>query len=100
MRSITLFIPGLLGLVRDLNPEDIPAIPSIEYLFARGIMDKRPVVSFSDTLCHLFNLQISEAEDAPIAAISRLVDDDHSQQGLWMRADPVHLAADREGVVL
>ena len=42
MRSITLFIPGLLGLVRDLNPEDIPAIPSIEYLFARGIMDKRP----------------------------------------------------------
>jgi hypothetical protein len=100
MRSLTLFIPGLLGLVRDLNPEDIPAIPSIEYLFARGHIDRRSAESFSNTLCQLFNLQISEVEDAPIAAISHLVDDDHSQQGFWMRADPVHLAADNQGVVL
>ena len=100
MSKLTVFIPGLLGLVRELAPEDIPAVPSIEYIFARGTVQQRPAANFTDTLCLLFNSPASGERDAPIAAISQLVDDNKPGQEIWMRADPVHLAADREGVVL
>jgi len=100
MSKLTLFIPGLLGLVRNVTPEYLPALPATETLFARGHMQEKSAASFSETLCHLFNLKVADERDPPIAAISRLIDDDHSMQGVWMRADPVHLTADRGGVVL
>lgn len=100
MSKLTLFVPGLLGLVRELAPEDLPEVPSIKYFFSRGSFHGRPSASFTDTLCLLFNSQASGERDAPIAAISQLVDDKQAGQEIWMRADPVHLAADREGVVL
>jgi len=100
MRSLTLFIPGLLQPTRDLTDQDLPATPSLERLLACGQSEQWTPSGFSDVLCGLFNLLAEPGYDLPVATISRLVDDDHSVEGIWMRADPVHLAADRDGVVL
>ncbi|MBI4005888.1 MAG: hypothetical protein HY356_04400 [Gammaproteobacteria bacterium] len=100
MRGLTLFIPGLLQPARDLTVQDLPSTPSLERLLACGRKEQQTPFSFSDALCKLFSLNANPANDLPVAAITRLVDDEHSVKGIWMRADPVHLTADREGVVL
>jgi len=86
--------------VRDLPAQDFPPVPAIETIFARG---ERQVISssgFSHMLCSLFNLKAPEGRELPVAAISHLVDDDHSPEMVWMRADPVHLSAKTNSVVL
>jgi hypothetical protein len=100
MRSLTLFIPGLLRLASDMPNEDIPPIPSMERLFGLASKKKINTRVFSDTLFQIFGYDTHETEGYPVAGITRLIDDDHSSDGLWMRADPGHLAADRGGVVL
>ncbi len=100
MRGLTLFIPGLLQPARDLTDQDLPSTPSLERLFACGRREQQTPFGFSDTLCKLFSLNANPEYDLPVAAITRLIDDECSTEGIWMRADPVHLTADREGVVL
>ena len=100
MRHLTLYIPGLMPPFSDLLPQDIPPVPSIETIFARGDREARSASGFSHLLCSLFDLQGSEDNDLPVAALSHLVDDDHSPDKVWMRADPVHLSAKSNSVVL
>ena len=100
MHSLTLFIPGLLTPSRDLAEQDIPRVPALEKLLACAGREQLIPFSFSDALCMLFKLGRHADKDFPIAAITRLVDDEHSSAGIWMRADPVHLVADRKGLIL
>jgi hypothetical protein len=100
MHSLTLFIPGLLTPSRDLSEQDIPRVPSLEKLLACASREQLIPFGFSDALCMLFKLERHADMDFPIAAITRLVDDEHSSAGIWMRADPVHLVADRKGLIL
>ena len=100
MHSLTLFIPGLLTPARDLTEQDIPPVPALEKLLACASREQLIPFGFSDALCMLFKLESHAEKDFPIAAITKLVDDDQSLAGAWMRADPVHLVADQQGLVL
>jgi hypothetical protein len=100
MHELTLFIPGMLNPVRDMADQDIPSVPSLERLFACGRNESSLNKSFSETLCMLFGIDTGNEQDLPIAAITHAVDDDQSLAGIWMRADPVHLTVDTEGVAL
>jgi len=100
MNSLTLFIPGLLNPARDLAEEDLPDIPALTKLLACGSRESLVPFGFSDALSMLFKLKGQAGRDFPIGAITRLVDDNQSTEGIWMRADPVHLAADHRGLIL
>ena len=100
MNSLTLFIPGLLNPVRDIAEEDEPEVPSLEKLLACGAREQLVPFGFSDALSMLFKLKRQAGRDFPIAAITHFVDDNQSTEGIWMRADPVHLMADHRGLIL
>ena len=100
MHSLTLYIPGLLAPARDLPVQDIPSLPALEKLLVCSKREQLVSFGFSDAICMLFKLEKENERDYPLAAISRLVDDEHATDGIWMRADPVHLEADQRGLVL
>ncbi len=99
MRKLTLFIPGLFGPDSDTLPGFTPKFPVIESLFRFGSIKETPAIGFTNSLFRLFGFPKSK-RDYPVAAVTRLVDDDHELDGYWMRADPVHLRAERDAVVL
>lgn len=100
MRSITLFIPGLLGPDIPVHPDDLPDIPALNWLFGRGEHQSLFPISPSYSLCELFGLKQDNISDIPIAAISRLSDDNQHPEGIWMRVDPIHVSPDRDGLIL
>lgn len=100
MNSLTLFIPGLLNPARDISEEDVPEVPSLDKLLTCGSREQLVPFGVSDALAMLFKLEKQAGRDFPIGAITRLVDDNPSTEGIWMRADPVHLAADHRGLIL
>ncbi len=99
MRSLTVFIPGLFGPDIAIHPDDLPSLPALDWFLSRGICHSIKQISPSYTLCELFGLS-SQQRDHPVAAISRLSDDNQHPEGLWLRADPVHVSADRDGLIL
>ena len=99
MHELTLFIPGMLNLARGIADQDVPSVPSLEHLFACGRHDRLLNKGFSETLCMLFGIDTGNGQDLPVAAITHAVDDE-SSAGIWMRADPVHLTVDTEGIAL
>ncbi len=99
MRSLTIFIPGLFGPDIAIHPDDLPSLPALDWFLTRGEQQSIQQISPSYTLCELFGLS-SEQGDHPVAAISRLSDDNQHPEGLWLRADPVHVSADRDGLIL
>ncbi|MGH8119286.1 MAG: hypothetical protein ACRESK_01580 [Gammaproteobacteria bacterium] len=100
MNSLTLFIPGLLNPARDVAEEDLPNVPALSKLLACSAREALVPFGFSDALGMLFGLQRQAGRDFPIGPISRLVDDHHNTENIWMRSDPVHLAADHRGLIL
>ena len=100
MRSLTVFIPGLFGPDIKIHPDDLPSLPALDYFLTRGTHQTLEKKSPSTTLCALFGLFADEGRDLPIAAISRLSDDNQHPEGHWLRADPVHVSADRDGLIL
>ena len=100
MSRLTLLLPGLLGSFTGLSDIDKPGFPAIESLLARAGRHRIPRRSFYSDLCDLFALQKAEDADLPIAPLGRLVDGAEHPDGIWMRADPVHLAVTRDGARL
>lgn len=100
MRNITLFIPGLFGPDIAIHPDDLPSLPALNWMLARGEHQAVKPQSASYQLCELFGLTQEDNGDLPIAAISRLTDDNQHPEGLWLRADPVHVKPDRDGLIL
>jgi len=99
MRSLTVFIPGLFGPDIAIHPDDLPSVPALDWFLTKGSQQTIKQNSASYTLCELFGLS-SKQGDHPVAAISRLSDDNQHPEGLWLRADPVHVSADRDGLIL
>lgn len=99
MRKLTLLVPGFFGPASDTLPEFTPDVPSIEKHFRFGTSKNIQNTGFIPTLFQLFGFP-KYKQDYPVAAVTRLVDDDHDLKGIWMRADPVHLRPEREAVVL
>src|SRR3989304_2484539 len=100
MHELVLFVPGMLDPAEDIADQDIPPIPSIERLFAFGRRGRSAGSGFSDTLCRQFGLSPQKGQDLPVAALTRVIDDEQSLEGIWMRADPVYLSVNIEGIAL
>lgn len=97
--TLHLLVPGLLGPW----PADLavphPAAPALEWLLARADVAETPV-SMDAVLFQLFGVPIPAEADLPIAAVMALVDGGNPDDGWWLRADPVHLRPDVQGVFL
>jgi hypothetical protein len=100
MVHLTLLIPGLSGAHAGITGAETPRFPALETLLAKAAARRMANVSYYHGLCALFDLDKPAGGDLPIAPLSRLVDGLERPEGVWMRADPVHLAAGRDGVRL
>jgi hypothetical protein len=100
MRNLTLLIPGLLGPDAHYSDDFTPELESLEILLARSTHRQDGTPSYYRSLCELTGLDVDPDRDVPVAAITRMIDGHTPPQGTWMRADPVHLAADRDGLIL
>lgn len=97
---LTLYIPGLFGPGRPFSDAYVPRPETMEFLLSRGTHRETGRVSYHRAVSALFGHAAQGGRDIPVAAISRLLDSDEPPSGCWMRADPVHLAPDRQGLVL
>ena len=100
MRKLTLYIPGLLAPAMPVHPEDLPALPALDWLLSRARFQPQDMQPVSSCLCELFEFPKKSKADYPIAAITRLCDDNQPVSGKWLRADPVHASPDRDGLIL
>jgi hypothetical protein len=99
MRKLTLFVPGFFGPVSETLSGITPDVPAIEKYLRFGTSKSIQTREFTQSLFQLFGFP-KQKYDYPVAAVTRLVDDDHDLEGVWMRADPVHLRPERDAVVL
>lgn len=96
---ITLVIPGLCG--PGSNPAFLDSLkgqfPALERLLSRSRYEQCAVNNLDSSLCRHFNLQGRDDAALPVAALTCLVDIDvdNLDVGYMLRADPVHLQADR-----
>lgn len=113
-RSLTLVVPGLLGLP-GLRAADFAMLncTALELLLARATREAIPAKGLEATLFNLMGVPRVPAEDLPIAAVTRLAEMSEQPGGplhlshldilpgeWWIRADPVHLRADQSRLVL
>ena len=111
-RCFSLLIPGLLGPVRlssgdaqaSMADDAHPALgvaPALETLLARA---DRAVFSGDVTqemsIFHLFDMSPPAGADLPVAAITRLADGGEADDAWWLRADPVSLLPQGDGLLL
>jgi len=90
--SITLLIPSLSGLHTDIAAQR--RYPVLETLFARS--KAQPAAVLYDELAKLFGLPTGFG----VAPFMRLADTGERDAGFYFRADPVHLAPDRDQLVM
>jgi hypothetical protein len=100
MHNLTLVIPGLLGPDAHFSDDYIPALPALETLLSRARHTKSNFSSYHRTLSGLMGFDSEPEKDVPVAAITRAIDNDSDTHGRWLRADPVHLSPDRDGLIL
>ena len=89
-----LFIPqppgGILDVYRDLP------MPELAWLFARGTRHETPGLSLEAWLCKHFGI----IDTLPVASFSLHADGGAPDDAYWLRADPVHLQAQRDQLAL
>lgn len=100
-RHITLFVPGLFGaevVRRTPGVVDGLVLVHLERWLARG--EQRSCASgFMESLFLLFGIAAVSDQDLPVAEVTRLADGVRGD-GVWLRADPVHLKPDRDRLVM
>lgn len=90
-----LFLPRAVpdDVYRDLH------LPALERLLSRSDSTTLPGQGYEAWLCQAFG--VAPQPDWPVAALTLAVDrGDHNDEGFWLRADPVHLRATRDRVLL
>jgi hypothetical protein len=100
MRNLTLLIPGLFGPDSNYTEDHTPGLDALQTLLARSTHDTDISPSLYRALCGLTDIALDPGQDVPVAALTRLTDDNEPPKGTWMRADPVHLRPERDGLVL
>ncbi|MCB1736368.1 MAG: hypothetical protein H6981_01880 [Gammaproteobacteria bacterium] len=96
MKRLTLVLPGVEGLaeLREGSAAlklDLPAWARID---AKADREQWPVSGYEAALFQLFGMT---SKPAPVAAVTVTQDlPDSEQAGVWLRADPVYLRADRD----
>ncbi len=98
--GIDLLIPGLFGPV-PVVPGDLPRLPALERALARSDVSPSATPDPIEALLARFGIGAPAAGDLPSAPLARLGDaPDADPKGFWLHADPVHLRADRDQLLL
>lgn len=104
-RHLTLFVPGLLQPPVAVEPDrlaNVLRLGHLERLFARADrLTPSPGGGGPEaTLFGLFGIPLEAGLDPPVAAVTRLLDTGERDGGWYLRADPVHLRADLNKLIL
>jgi len=94
--NLHLVIPNLFNYLAETDEQ--LQLPFLNKLFAQSTQQTWQQTEFYSTLFALFGLTVEK--NLPAAAISRLIDANDAENQIWLRADPVHLHADRDRVLL
>ena len=99
--GLTLVVPGLLGPIPQAHDEGFPSpdCAELERGLSKSSVCASPLISFEAALFSQFGLDPA-ASSFPVAALTWLADFDSVPEGNWVRADPVHLQADQDSVLL
>jgi len=105
-KHLSLLVPGLLGeqsFALDKQTFSSLKISALETFFTRASCTVMPADNTIVAAAQLFG--IDENCKLPIAKLSyladaQLEDDNGGHDAIWLRADPVHLRADRDCVVM
>lgn len=98
--TLTLLCPGLLdgGLI---GSDPAPRVPTLERWLARADRVPAPTWDAAHALLAAFGLDLAARRDAPSAPFSRLGEAlPTPEDGYWLHAEPVHLHADRDQLLL
>ncbi len=97
-RTLTLLAPGLLA------PDGAPRIagsPGLRALLARARRAALREDGYEAALWRRFGLPAAPGAEIPVGAVTWVADTGSGETGgWWMRADPVHLRADRDRVLV
>ena len=102
-RQLSVVIPGLFG---PAEIEQLPevwqdlSLPALEGLLSRSRSSNIDGRGLEQTLFKLFNLSVGRGDDIPVAALTRQWEAQDAGGYWWLRADPVHLRADRDRIVM
>ena len=102
-RQLSMVIPGLFGPAEIKQfPEawqDL-SLPALEDLLSRTRQGNVEARGLEQTLFKLFQLNNGRGDDIPVAALTRQWEVQDAGGYWWLRADPVHLRADRDRIVM
>ncbi len=102
-RSLTLLLPGLFGPElprgRDTLFADLP-LPELERFLTRARCVEGQAQELERGLFELFGVKLDGEGDAPVAAVTRQLDMGDAGAQWWLRADPIHVQADRGRLVM
>lgn len=98
MKRLHLIVPGLLGPMRLQSQDRHPIY--LESVLARANIQTDPSSDAVTLLFDLFGLDAEDQTDIPHAAVSLLGEGLDPGDACWIRVDPVHLAPDRDRLVL
>lgn len=98
MRELILWIPGLMGpeLGAELAFEGL-RLDALARLYARGTCREGPRDEAETALAHAFGVSGS---DVPFAPLALLGETGERRSGYWLRADPVHISAGIDRMVM
>lgn len=97
MSSVDLFIPDLLP-AGTAPTAALPRPGALQRLLARARVTRQVADDYTAMLCGAFG--VARQRDWPVAPLTLLADGLQPQALYWLRADPVHLRADRADLVL
>jgi hypothetical protein len=97
MRSLRLFLPSPVPVVAN-EREALAALPGLARIVSRARASSLDEMELDATLLQSFGVR--RQRDWPVAPLSWLGDGGEAGTSYWLRADPVHLRAEREALVL
>lgn len=94
-----LLVPGLFWPpAADPDPYQGLALPGLERLLTRGRWQRAEPRELAAWLCSAFG--VARQQDWPVAPLTLTLDGKDPGAAYWLRADPIHLQADRDRLVL
>jgi len=96
-----LLIPALLpppALTRENDPLHGAKSPALQTLLARGRRTQTQANDMEGWLCETFG--VARQQDYPVGPFSAMADGIDAENGYWLRADQVHLAVERDQLIL
>jgi hypothetical protein len=102
---MTLFVPGLFvdpfpEFASALQTKDADVSSALDRLLARADRQENEITGVEPRLFSLFGISMSEGQDLPVAAVTRLADMGVIDREWWIRADPVYLEPGRDSLVM